>query len=157
MSVAFRRESDEEHKEPQFELPLPPGPNLVTARGLSLINAKVVEWEARLAAAEGDDAVKAAKRDLRYWQTRQSTAELPPVPDTDEVAFGSRVTFTLARRERTLDIVGSDEADPNGGSIPFTAPLAQAMIGLEPGECADWNGAPDAIEILSTGPIPPSQ
>ena len=40
MSVAFRRESDEEHKEPKFELPLPPGPNLVTARGLALIEAK---------------------------------------------------------------------------------------------------------------------
>ena len=27
MSVAFRRESDEEHLEPIFEIPLPPGPN----------------------------------------------------------------------------------------------------------------------------------
>jgi len=30
MSVAFRRESDEEHLEPKFELPVPPGPNFVT-------------------------------------------------------------------------------------------------------------------------------
>ena len=45
MSVAFRRESDEEHKEPKFELPLPPGPNLVTPRGLALIEAKVVELQ----------------------------------------------------------------------------------------------------------------
>ena len=30
MSVAFRRESDEEHLEPKFELPIPPGPNYVT-------------------------------------------------------------------------------------------------------------------------------
>ena len=34
MSVAFRRESDEEHKEPKFEIPIPVGPNLVTAAGL---------------------------------------------------------------------------------------------------------------------------
>ena len=40
MSVAFRRESDEEHLEPKFELPLPPGPNLVTSRGLKLIEAR---------------------------------------------------------------------------------------------------------------------
>src|SRR3546814_13208092 len=33
MSVAFRRESDDEHKEPEFELPIPVGPNLVTPRG----------------------------------------------------------------------------------------------------------------------------
>ena len=39
MSVAFRRESDEEHLEPKFELPIPPGPNLVTPRGLTLVFA----------------------------------------------------------------------------------------------------------------------
>ena len=43
MSVAFRRESDEEHLEPKFELPIPPGPNLVTSRGLELTRAKVAE------------------------------------------------------------------------------------------------------------------
>ena len=36
MSVAFRRESDEEHLEPKFEIPIPVGPNLVTARGARL-------------------------------------------------------------------------------------------------------------------------
>ena len=36
MSVAFRREGDDEHLEPKFELPIPPGPNRVTARGLAL-------------------------------------------------------------------------------------------------------------------------
>ena len=40
MSVAFRRESDEEHLEPKFELPFPPGPNLVTPRGLALIEGR---------------------------------------------------------------------------------------------------------------------
>ena len=35
MSVAFRRESDDEHKEPKFDIPIPPGPNLVTRRGLA--------------------------------------------------------------------------------------------------------------------------
>ena len=39
MSVAFRRESDEEHKEPRFELPIPAGPNLVTEDG-----PKVIDW-----------------------------------------------------------------------------------------------------------------
>ena len=40
MSVAFRRDGDEEHLEPKFEIPIPPGPNLVTARGLALIGEK---------------------------------------------------------------------------------------------------------------------
>ena len=43
MSVAFRRESDEEHLEPKFELPIPPGPNVVTQRGYHLIGARVSE------------------------------------------------------------------------------------------------------------------
>ena len=43
MSVAFRREGDEEHLEPKFEIPIPPGPNLVTSRGLALIGARVAE------------------------------------------------------------------------------------------------------------------
>jgi hypothetical protein len=37
MSVAFRRESDDEHKEPEFELPIPVGANLVTPRGARLL------------------------------------------------------------------------------------------------------------------------
>ena len=37
MSVAFRRDCDEEHLEPKFELPIPVGPNLVTGRGESRV------------------------------------------------------------------------------------------------------------------------
>ncbi len=51
MSVAFRRESDDEHLEPRFELPIPAGPNLVTAAGPALIAARVAELEAAAAAA----------------------------------------------------------------------------------------------------------
>ncbi|MGZ3172811.1 MAG: GreA/GreB family elongation factor, partial [Croceibacterium sp.] len=47
MSVAFRRDSDEEHLEPKFELPIPPGPNLVTARGLQMIGDRIAELEDR--------------------------------------------------------------------------------------------------------------
>ena len=41
MSVAFRRDSDEEHLEPKFELPIPPGPNFVTPAGLAQIEERV--------------------------------------------------------------------------------------------------------------------
>lgn len=153
MSVAFRRESDEDHKEPKFELPLPPGPNLVTARGLALIGERIAALEADLAAAESDEAREAVRRDLRYWHTRQTTAELAPVPGEDVVAFGSRVRFTLNGRERLIDIVGADEADPAADRIVFTAPLAAALLGAEPGEAVEFNGREDAIELIATGPI----
>lgn len=154
MSVAFRRESDEEHKEPRFEIPIPSGPNLVTARGLALIDARVVELEAAVAAAADDEAREALRRDLRYWHTRQTTAELAPVPDEDMVAIGSRVRFRLGGRERRIDIVGADEADPAADRIAFQAPLAAAMLGAEPGERVDFNGKAEAIEVIATSAIP---
>jgi transcription elongation GreA/GreB family factor len=153
MSVAFRRESDEEHKEPRFELPIPPGPNLVTAAGLRQAEDKVAELEARVA-AESDELVLAdAQRSLRYWRTRLATAELAPPPPADEAAFGSRVTFRLNGAERNVDIVGDDEADPAAGKIAFSAPLARVLIGAGPGDFADFGGKEDAIEILSVGAI----
>jgi hypothetical protein len=54
MSVAFRRESDEEHKEPRFELPIPVGPNLVTATGLRQAETRVAALET-LVASETDE------------------------------------------------------------------------------------------------------
>lgn len=153
MSVAFRRESDEEHKEPRFELPLPPGPNLVTPRGLRLIEAKVAELETAIAAAEGE-AIESLRRELRYWVTRMTTAELAPPPADGEAGIGSRVTIRLAGRERVIHIVGADEADPATDRIGFAAPLANALLGAMAGERVDFNGKPEAIEVIAVSPIP---
>lgn len=153
MSVAFRRESDDEHKEPRFELPLPPGPNLVTARGRRLIEAKVAELEAAIAAAEGE-AVEPLRREHRYWVTRMTTAEIAPPPAEGEAGIGSRVRIRLAGRERTIDIVGADEADPTTDRIGFAAPLANALLGAIAGEHLDFNGKPEAIEVIAVSPIP---
>jgi transcription elongation GreA/GreB family factor len=102
MSVAFRREGDDEHLEPKFEHPIPVGPNWVTARGLRLIKQRVAALQADIAALTDEVALKIAKRDLRYWNTRQSTAELPPVPSGDKVEFGTMVTFLLNGQEKIL-------------------------------------------------------
>ncbi|PKB26012.1 transcription elongation GreA/GreB family factor [Novosphingobium kunmingense] len=161
MSVAFRRESDDEHLEPSFELPIPPGPNLVTPRGLALIANRIAALEAVLASfadrPADDSAVKAARRDLRYWQTRQITAELAPFPDGETVQIGTRVTFTLNAQERSLAIVGHDEADPAEGLIGFAAPLARALIGAEVDEVIDFNGREGAITIVAISVVPDSQ
>lgn len=153
MSVAFRRESDEEHKEPRFELPVPAGPNLVTAAGLAQIERRVEQLEAAAASGLDEAALAEVNRDLRYWRTRRATAELAPPPG-GKVAFGSRVTFSLGGTDRTIDIVGDDEADPAAGRIAFSAPLARAMFGAEAGDHADFAGTADAIEIKVVGVIP---
>ena len=149
MSVAFRRESDEEHLEPKFELPIPPGPNLVTARGLTQIRARVAELEATLSALTDTDAIGAARRELRYWSTRQATAQLMEKADGSRVAFGCTVTFQLNGRKRTVTIVGDDEAAPAAGLLSFSAPLSRALMDAEPGEKLDFANKDDAIEVIS--------
>jgi transcription elongation GreA/GreB family factor len=149
MSVAFRHEEDDEHREPVFELPLPPGPNLVTSAGLKLIEARVAELEAAVDAAPDEEAAKPIRRDLRYWLARRSSADVQPVPSGDAVAFGTRVTYRMGGRTRTVALVGSDEADVLEEGIPFTAPIAQAMMDAEPGETVAYQGREDAIEVMS--------
>ena len=149
MSVAFRRESDEEHLEPRFELPIPPGPNLVTERGLALIGERIAALEARNAAAADEAARAPLQRDLRYWTARQLSAELAPLPAGDKVEFGVTVKIRLRGTEKTFRIVGDDEADPAAGLLSFNAPLARAMLGAEPGDLLPFAGEDDAIEIVA--------
>ncbi len=149
MSVAFRRESDEEHKEPRFELPIPAGPNLVTPRGLALTEARVADLEAD---SGGDDAALAdRKRTLNYWRTRLATARVTAWPGGEEAGFGARVTFTLDGAARTIDIVGDDEADPATARIGFNAPLARALIGGAAGDVVELGAR--TIEIVGVGPV----
>ena len=145
MSVAFRRESDDEHKEPKFDIPIPPGPNLVTERGLKQIEEKV----AALEAIEAPDEEQ--QRELRYWRQRLATAQIGPEPAEDEVGFGSRVTFKLNKAKREVRIVGEDEADPSAGLLGLQAPLAQALIGAGAGDVLPFAGKDDAIEIIAIG------
>lgn len=148
MSVAFPRESDEEHLEPRFELPIPPGPNLMTARGPALIAARIAELDARIAPSEEPEPLR---RSLRYWQTRAATAEVVAPPTDGTIGIGSRVRFCLSGSERSFTIVGHDEADGEA-RIGYAAPLARAMMGLEEGDVADFQGRTDAIEILAVEP-----
>lgn len=152
MSVAFRREGDDEHLEPKFEIPIPPGPNLVTARGKALIDGKVAALQAEIAAVEitgsAPERIEALRRDLRYWQTRQVTAEVVPAPSGATVEIGTTVMFRQNGKPRQLTIVGDDEADPAAGRVSFASPLARALMGAEVGELLDWASKEGAIEVV---------
>lgn len=156
MSVAFRRESDEEHLEPRPELPIPPGPNLVTARGLAAIEARAAglerDLDAAIAAGAEEAAIKAVRRELRYWHARRATARLAPLADGDEVAFGTSVRFRRGTAERRIGIVGDDEADPAAGLIAFSAPLVRALMGLGAGESAEFGG--ETLTVTGIEPLP---
>ncbi|MBA3666241.1 MAG: GreA/GreB family elongation factor [Sphingomonas sp.] len=149
MSVAFRRESDEEHLEPKFELPMPPGPNLVTERGYALIEARHDAIEAQLGAELGEEERKALLRDARYWRNRLASAQIAAAPKGDMVAIGTRVTFVRAGETRAMEIVGHDEADPAADRIAFSAPLARALLGAEVGEEVELPGSGKAITVIA--------
>ena len=153
MSVAFRRESDEEHLEPRFEVPLPPGPNLVTPAGLARITGRIAALEADLPQLTNEVGLAAAKRDLRYWQARLATAEVQPAASGETVAFGCRVQFHRGGKLREIVIVGADEADPAQGWLAFTAPLARALMGAATGEQVAFAGQDEAIEIMNITPL----
>ena len=150
MSVAFRRDSDEEHLEPKFELPIPPGPNLVTARGFALIEVRLADIEAQLAGELAEDERKAVLRDARYWRHQFTSAQIAPTPSGETVAIGTTVTIARGNSERcTIEIVGHDEADPAANRIVFSAPLARALIGAEVGEEVEFPAPGEMIRVAA--------
>ena len=152
MSRAFVKEDSDAPEPGPPERPVSSLPNLVTPRGLRLIDAEVDRIETRLAA--GPDAADEAvlRRDLRYWTQRRASAQpVPCHPDPQAVSFGAKVTIRRNGAVQVLEIVGEDEADPAHGRISWAAPLARAIDGAEPGETVEMEGG-HAIELLSVGP-----
>jgi transcription elongation GreA/GreB family factor len=156
MSVAFRRESDDEHLEPKFALPIPPGPNLVTARGYALIQARHNALEAELATELNEEERKRVLREATYWRSRLTSAQVAPVPAGDKVAIGTRVAVERGGVVKTLEIVGHDESDPAAGRISFASPLARALLGSQVGDEVELPGSPDPVPILSVESAPES-
>ena len=158
MSRAFVREDDH----PEGSIPLPdrpisPQPNLVTARGLRVIEQEIVTAQRQLAeatAAEDEEAAARIARDLRYWTARHATAQLvEPAADTASVVFGVAVTGRHQDgRTVTYRIVGEDEADPVHGRIAWTAPVARSLLGSEPGEILQLPTG--TIELTAIDPTP---
>ena len=152
MSRAFVKEDDGSGPERLPDLPVSTAPNLVTTRGLRLIEEKIAALESALASADEGQAPR-LRRDLRYWQLRHATAR-PTAPDPSDpaVQFGSRVTYRTEDGEtRTVTITGEDEADPAAGTISYVAPVARALTGAVAGSSVTvtLRGAPVELEVLA--------
>ncbi len=156
MSVAFTKDEDHEAAAANLpDRPISPHPNLVTPEGLAQLEAGFMQAKAAYSGAqaaglisEDRTAMARATRDLRYYTSRRSSAQLiAPVSTPRRVVFGC--TVTVARddgREQTFRIVGEDEADPAQGSISYVSPLARVLQGREAGDEVYMAGA--AIEII---------
>lgn len=156
MSVAFTKEEDYEAAAADLpDRPISLHPNLVTADGLSAIDAALEAARAAYAAAQSAGEVGAdrtamarATRDLRYWSSRRGSAQLVEERRADVVAFGGVVTIERDDgRRQTWRIVGEDEADPSTGSVSYVSPLAQATLGKSVGDVVIVAGA--EVEIIA--------
>lgn len=146
MSRAFVRE-DGPDLAPLPDLPVSPHPNHVTPQGLAQLRDRLAAAQASLQAlrARTDRLDRlpeaAAERDIRYLESRLRSA-IPTDPGAappGEVAFGRSVTVSLADgTERTLRIVGEDEADPAQGAITAHSPLGRALMGARVGDTVIW-------------------
>jgi transcription elongation GreA/GreB family factor len=157
MAVAFTREEDYEAQAANLpDRPISPHLNLVTATGLAAIEAQLASARAAYASAQSEGGISAdrtamarATRDLRYWSSRRSTAQLTePAHTAATVQFGRTVEVERDDgRRQTFRIVGEDEADPKQGSISYASPLAAALRDKAPGDVVLLNGI--EVEVIA--------
>jgi transcription elongation GreA/GreB family factor len=149
MSRSFVKEVDSEIDDLP-DRPVSPHPNFVTAEGLAAIERTLSRFEAanKAAVAKNDrTAIAATQRELRYWKSRRSTAEvIEPAADKGKVHFGDTVTVRRDDgRAQTFRIVGEDEAEPARGTISYVSPLARAVLGGMVGDTVEASGGDATI------------
>jgi transcription elongation factor GreB len=160
MSKAFTRETDTEEDE---ELGLPPlpagGKNYITPRGYARLRAEllqlideerpkvvdVVHW----AASNGDRSengdyiygkkrLREIDRRIRFLTKRLEIAEVtdPSVhAGRDQVFFGATVTYAEeSGQQRTVTILGIDEADSAQAQVSWISPIARALLKAREGD-----------------------
>lgn len=159
MSRAFVNEDAGKDRPDLPDLPVSPGPNVVTPRGLAILQSRLAQRQADLAAlkARADRLDKlpeaAAERDIRWLEARLQAAIVadPAGHDLGEVAFGLCVTVAdEAGRETTYQIVGEDEAAAETGCISPQSPLARALMGAQVGDEVVWRRPLGAVVLTIT-------
>jgi transcription elongation factor GreB len=143
MSKAFTKSEGEGSEAPALPIgpPLPPGAkNYVTPAGAEALRARLAETQFALeqARAAGDPArAQLAQQRLEFLGERAAALEEVRPPETADgpARFGATVrTRDEDGRERSVQIVGIDEADAARGRISWTSPLARALLGHAIGE-----------------------
>ena len=156
MSRAFVNEDAGSDRPDLPERPVPPGPNLVTPRGLASLRARLAARQADLAALKSrpDRLDKlpeaAAERDIRWLEARLKAAVVidPSAHDLTEAAFGLAVTVADEDGvETTYEITGEDEADATRGRIAPASPLARALLGAQVGDTVTWRRPAGDVEL----------
>ena len=160
MSKAFTKESDHEDDD-ELQLPALPsgGKNYITPQGYAVLRAefadlmdnerpKIVE-AVHWAASNGDRSengdyiygkkrLREIDRRIRFLTKRLEIAEIadPAVHHgNDQIFFGATVTYVDdADVERTVRIIGIDEADSSKGEVSWISPIARTLLKARVGD-----------------------
>lgn len=162
MSKAFTRETDGDDEEDGAALPPLPagGKNYITPQGYARLRAEllqlidderpkvvdVVHW----AASNGDRSengdylygkkrLREIDRRIRFLTRRLEIAEVTDPSlhhGHDQVFFGATVTYAEedTGEERTVTILGIDEADSAQGQVSWISPIARALLKAREGD-----------------------
>ena len=160
MSKAFTKETEAEDELPEDVPSLPAGvKNYITPQGLARLQAelrrlrtverpKVVETVA-WAAGNGDRSengdylygkkrLREIDRRVRFLTKRLEIAEVADPSlhhGHGQVYFGATVTYAEeSGEERTITIVGIDEADSLKGQVSWISPIARALLKAQEGD-----------------------
>ena len=178
MNKAFTKETDGAEDEAPDDVPaLPQGvKNYMTPAGFRALQdelqllarverPKVVETVA-WAAGNGDRSengdyiygkqrLREIDRRIRFLTKRLEAAQtVDPVQQTnrDQVFFGATVTYaTEGGTERTVTIVGIDEADLDKGQVSWISPIARALHKAREGDTVELKtpNGPEPIEVIA--------
>ncbi|HTH17536.1 MAG TPA: transcription elongation factor GreB [Magnetospirillum sp.] len=174
MSKAFTKETDQDEDDlPEGAAPIPKGsPNYVTPAGFQALQdelrqltrverpkvVEVVSW----AAGNGDRSengdyiygkkrLREIDRRIRFLTKRIEAARVvDPANQTnrDQVFFGATVTYANSKGvEKTITIVGIDEADLEHGKISWVSPIARALMKAYEGDTVQLR-TPAGLEVL---------
>jgi transcription elongation GreA/GreB family factor len=154
VSRAFIKETDETF-ETLPDRAISRHPNFVTSKGFEQIESTLTRLRQERADAQraNDQAAQVRiARDLRYWTSRHSTAQVIRAPkDPTVVHFGCTVTIERdGGRRECYRIVGEDEAEPSRGTLSHIAPLARALMGKQVGEMVPVGKS--QVEIIEIAP-----
>jgi transcription elongation factor GreB len=174
MSKAFTKESDGEEEADDFVEPSVPAgtKNYMTPEGFRRLQdelrtlarterpkiVEIVSW----AAGNGDRSengdyiygkrrLREIDRRIRFLSKRLEIAEIvdpAAQKNRDQVFFGATVTYAdKAGAERTVKIVGIDEADLERGQVSWLAPIARALMKAREGDVVELRN-PRGVEPI---------
>ena len=175
MSKAFVKEADDEDDE-ELEVPqlagvrnyiTPDGYNRLKQELVHLLNTerpevvRTVSW----AASNGDRSengdyiygkkrLREIDRRIRFLTKRMESAEVvdpTQQKNRNRVFFGASVTYVNDRdEEKTVTIVGIDEADLAQGRISWISPVARALLKAEVGDVVEVRtpAGGDSLEVI---------